>query len=214
VRLVTGPLDVNTYIAVGPGGDCLVVDPGSCTPVARWLERLGCRRVVVAVTHGHFDHVGGVDCLVERGAVLAAHPLEPRVSVESARTARSLWGLPVEPQSSRVLLELGEGSILEAGGLRLRVHHTPGHSPDHIILHDSRAGLAFVGDLVFAGSVGRVDMPGASPLEMVRSLERLPTLLGAGTRLLPGHGPETLMARELEGNPFLRRPALLLEGLH
>ncbi len=213
VKIVTGPLDVNTYIAASRGGSCLVVDPGDCLPVSRRLQALGCKRVVVVVTHGHFDHIGGVDCIVDEfSASLAAHPLEPRVAREGLRVAR-MWSIPAKPQRAEPRIRLEEGSLLEAGGLRLRVYHTPGHSPDHLVLHDPEAGLAFTGDLVFAGTVGRVDLPGANGFEMVRSLERIASTLPPATRLLPGHGPETLMARELEWNPFLRDPSQILGGL-
>ncbi|MCE4602850.1 MAG: MBL fold metallo-hydrolase [Desulfurococcales archaeon] len=205
-KLVLGQLQVNTYI-IKSRGECLVVDPGEC--IGEKVARLGCRRIVIAVTHGHFDHTQGVDCLKKEGAILAAHPLEPRVAMESAALARS-WGLEARIQESQPDLILVDGETLSVGGLVFRVMHTPGHSPDHIILYTEDPPLALVGDLIFMDGIGRVDLPGSSPLEMVRSIERVKDVLDPRTRLLPGHGPETSMGRELEWNPFLRDPGLIL----
>ncbi len=208
-RIVLGPLQVNTYLVAGAGGDCIVVDPGDCSMVEE-VERAGCERVIVAVTHGHFDHTQGVDCLVGAGARLAAHPQEPRVARASVELAR-LIGIAASVQESEPDIVLYDGGVFEAAGLRLEVLHTPGHSPDHIVLYDRAAGVAFTGDLVFKGSIGRVDIPGSDPRAMVDSLMRVVSVVDPGTRLLPGHGPETHMGYELEYNPFLRDPSIVLQ---
>ncbi|MEB3861725.1 MAG: MBL fold metallo-hydrolase [Desulfurococcales archaeon] len=205
-RLVLGPLQVNTYI-IKSRGECLVVDPGEC--IGEEISRLGCRRIIVAVTHGHFDHTQGVDCLKDDGATLAAHPLEPQVARESASLARA-WGLKAHTQEAEPDLELGEGDTLEIGGLAFRAIHTPGHSPDHIILYNEDPPLALVGDLIFMGSIGRVDLPGSNPRDMKASIEKAKSVISPQARLLPGHGPETSMEGELERNPFLRNPSLIL----
>ena len=208
-RMVLGPLQVNTYIVAGARGDCLVVDPGDCSVVEE-AERVGCSRVIVAVTHGHFDHTQGVDCLVEAGARLAAHPQEPQVARASVELAR-LIGIAARVQESEPDIVLYDGVVFEAAGLKLEALHTPGHSPDHIILYDSMAGVAFTGDLVFKGSIGRVDLPGSDPQAMVDSLRRVVGVIDPGVRLLPGHGPETRMGDEIEYNPFLRDPSIVLQ---
>ncbi len=207
-RRILGPLEVNTYIVAGDQGDCLVVDPGGCT-IIQEVEQIGCARITVAVTHGHFDHTQGVDCLVEAGASLAAHPMEPEVARASVELA-GLLGIPVSRQKSKPRILLTDGIVLAIAGLRLEVLHTPGHSPDHIILYDHARRIAFTGDLVFKGSIGRVDLPGSSPDEMVSSLKRIIRVVDPDTRLLPGHGPTTVMRDELELNPFLRDPAMIL----
>ncbi len=199
-RIVTGPLSVNTYILVDQG-ECLVVDPGSCK-VLDLVEDAGCRRILVVVTHGHFDHVGGVDCLKNGGAVLAAHRLEPMVARASVELAR-VWGLDAGPQESGVDVELGDGDTIRVGRIAFKVYHTPGHSPDHLILYSPGAGIAFTGDLIFRGSIGRVDLPGSDPRAMSESLRRVKELIPGDTILYPGHGVETEMALELETNPYL-----------
>ncbi len=201
---------MNTYV-LEAGGECLVVDPGCCS-LDEVLESLGCRRVVIAVTHGHFDHTAGVDCVKEQWrGLLAAHPQEPVVALASAEIGRA-WGFSVEPQKSAVDLKLVEGSHLSIGPLSFHVYHMPGHSPDHIVLYSPEASIAFTGDLVFAGSIGRVDLPGSDPNAMAASLKRLVAILSPETRILPGHGPETTLARELEYNPFLRDPELVFDS--
>ncbi|WP_062662212.1 MBL fold metallo-hydrolase [Aeropyrum camini] len=184
-------------------GECLVIDPGGAE-VLDLLSRLGCRDVVVAITHGHFDHVAAVEPLVARGAVVAAHPLAPRVAEAYAELGVKMGYLTATPRFG-VDIELSEGKTLEAAGLSLRILYTPGHSPDHIVLHEPRLRLAFTGDLIFMGSIGRVDIALGDPAAMERSLARIARELPPETRLLPGHGPETTLGRELLHNPYLQR---------
>lgn len=203
-KLVLGPLQVNTYIVAGPGGECLVVDPGGCVDLVKRLEGAGCNRVVVVATHGHFDHVAGVDCVLSSfPGRFAAHELEPLVAEASLEVAR-LWGIRVSPQRRRPDMILSDGDVVEAAGLRLRVMHTPGHSPDHLVLYSEEVRLAFTGDLVFRGSIGRVDLPGGDEEAMARSIARLSETLGRDYRLLPGHGPETTWGAEVEGNHHVK----------
>ncbi|BAA80250.1 conserved hypothetical protein [Aeropyrum pernix K1] len=200
-RLSLGVLQVNTYVAAA-GGECLVVDPGG-PEVLEALERLGCRDIVVALTHGHFDHVAGVEHLAARGAVVAAHPQTPRVAEAYADLGVKMGYLKGVPRIS-VDVELVDGSTLRAAGLSLKAIHTPGHSPDHIVLYDQARGLAFTGDLIFRGSIGRVDIALGDGEAMARSLARIVRELPRGTRLLPGHGPETTLEYEILHNPFLQ----------
>lgn len=183
------------------------MDPGDC--IADKVRELGCSDTLIVVTHGHFDHTQGVDCLKQAGAALAAHPMEPRVARESARIARR-WGIDATIQESTPDLELSEATQLGLGDHVFNVVYTPGHSPDHIILYTTTwRPMAIVGDLIFKGGVGRVDLPGSSPAEMRASLRKVTGLLSPSTLLLPGHGPETVMGEEIRWNPFLRDPGLI-----
>lgn len=201
-RFTLGPLRVNTYVVAGEG-ECLVVDPGACRGLLESLAGMGCRVGVALVTHGHFDHVAGVPCLASRGFQVAGHPMAPEWALEFARWARSM-GLDVPLEPFNLDLELRDGAALEVAGLRLEAFYTPGHSPDHIVYLERRLGLAFTGDLIFRGSVGRDDIPGGSPEELARSLTRLVGLLSPRHLLLPGHGPETTLGEELALNRLLR----------
>jgi glyoxylase-like metal-dependent hydrolase (beta-lactamase superfamily II) len=204
-----GPLEVNTYIIAAGGGECILVDPGGCSEVVSALRDYGCSDILVLVTHGHFDHVFGVDCVVESlGAQLAAHPREPETARVYYELAKA-WGLPAKPQRSVPDMELVEGRF-RLGGVEAVVSHTPGHSPDHIIVRLPALKASLTGDLIFKGSVGRVDIPLASPEDMVESLEKAKREITPDTLLLPGHGPASTMREELEGNPFLVDPRALL----
>lgn len=207
-RAVTGPLATNTYV-VKPslGSTCMVVDPGDCG-YEELLDRLGCEIVTVVATHGHFDHVLGVDCLEEGrvGAFLISEEDWPMVGA-SIEFARMNWGLDPAPLRSRPTGWLRDGDRLCVGPVCFTAMHTPGHSPGHMVLHlspERGQGILFSGDLLFRGSVGRTDLPGGSWEELRRSLERLLARVRDGDLVLPGHGDATTVGEEKRFNPFLR----------
>ena len=155
------------------------------------------------VTHGHFDHVAGVACLASRGFLVAGHPAAPAWARDFASWARGL-GIDAVVDDFSVDVELVDGSRPAASSLELEALHTPGHSPDHMVYVARRERLAFTGDLLFKGSIGRDDIPGGSPEELSSSLRRLVESLEPDYLLLPGHGPETRLEEELRGNQLLR----------
>jgi len=211
-RLVVGAFRVNTYISVG-GGECLVVDPGDCRVVGAALRRLACRRGVVLVTHGHFDHVAGVACASSRGFRVGGHPMTPYWALDFAAWARSV-GVEVNVEPFTLDFELADGARVDAAGLALEALHTPGHSPDHMVYVDHGRRLAFTGDLIFKGSIGRDDIPGASPEDLARSLARIAETLDPDYTLLPGHGPETTLGDELRSNMLLKLYIASKDGTH
>ena len=180
-----GELATNCYL-VEADSVTMLIDPAQ--PGDSLTSFLSGRRVdLVLNTHGHFDHIGGDWELQRSGAQLLIHkadlPLVDRF-------------YPDHPPFDRYL---EDGNILPGG---LRVMHSPGHSPGSIVLVGD--GVLFVGDLLFAGSIGRTDFPGGSMKEMNRSLARLIALPG-DYRIYPGHGPETSLGRERRANPYLLR---------
>jgi glyoxylase-like metal-dependent hydrolase (beta-lactamase superfamily II) len=197
-----GPLQENCYLLVDDqAGEAVLVDPGAeGERLAEAVRATGARLVGIWLTHAHFDHVGGVAALKREfpGARIHLHPDDQPLYDRAVQSAAK-WGLEVEPPPPADV-RLAEGDVLTLGSHSFDVWHAPGHAPGHVVIHGH--GLAFVGDCLFAGSVGRTDLPLADPRTLARSLERI-IELPPGTRALPGHGPETTIATERLSNPFL-----------
>ncbi|MBD3370643.1 MBL fold metallo-hydrolase [Candidatus Fermentibacteria bacterium] len=200
--LEVGALPTNCYLIAQDNGDrCMVVDPGgNPEEILRAADRFGWRISLVVNTHCHPDHVASNRRLIEEsGAELALHPLDLpllRRAVDMAEAS----GFHAEPSPEPDLL-LEDGQSLQVGDESLRVLHTPGHSPGSVCLLGE--GFALTGDLLFAGSVGRTDLPGGDYDELMCSLSRLCSELGADDRILPGHGPPTDLATEARVNPHI-----------
>ncbi len=200
-RLILGPLDTNCWIVSdGAGGPIVIIDPADDADAV--LATVGDRRVAaIVLTHGHFDHIGGVRGLVETtGAPVLVHAADADAVTSPERSGATLFGFDVSAPAPHRLLE--DGDRIEAGALGLQVLHTPGHTPGSISL--VCLGHVFTGDTLFAGSVGRTDFPGGDPRAMRASIARI-ALLPDETLVHPGHGPDTTIGRERRLNPFFPR---------
>lgn len=221
-------------LAVGPGEECLVVDPGFgvLDRVQDLLRQLRLRPVAILATHAHADHVWSVTPLSRAaGESVAVHVhAEDRYRMtdplaQLGEQLRPMVLAMLEPsqrwQEPERLLDLpsapGAAVRLGLAGLELEVHHAPGHTEGSVVFHlpgavdDARpegAGLLLSGDLLFAGSIGRSDLVGGDPGAMQTSLRQVLPRFGDDVVVLPGHGPRTSMARERTSNPYL----LQLEG--
>jgi glyoxylase-like metal-dependent hydrolase (beta-lactamase superfamily II) len=199
-RLVVGPLATNCYI-LKAADELAVVDPGGEPEriLAHAGELGGTVRHVIC-THGHIDHIAAAgEVLAATGAELLVHLDDALMLVEPDANLASFSGLPVnalEPGRT-----LGDGDEVELGDIRLKVLHTPGHTPGGICLVG--VGLAFTGDTLFLDSIGRTDFPGGSNRLMRESLMLLRARLAGDTMLYPGHGETGTFGRALLVNPFL-----------
>lgn len=198
-RVVVGPIRTNCWL-VGDdaSGPLLVIDPGA--EDERVLATIAGRPVAaIVLTHGHFDHAGAVRALVAAtGAPFAIHAADAGRVTSALENGSVSFGVPASaPAPDRLLTE---GDCVRAGELDFTVLHLPGHTPGGVALLGG--GHLFSGDTLFAGTMGRTDLPGGDSAAMRASAARLVTL-PPDTRVHPGHGRETTIERELRVNPFL-----------
>ncbi|MDR7484621.1 MAG: MBL fold metallo-hydrolase [Armatimonadota bacterium] len=201
--LQLGPIGTNGYIVGDEAtGEAAVIDPGGDAPlVLAALADLGLTATLIIATHAHFDHIGGVrDLVAVTGAPFLLHEAEVPILQVAAERALLYFGISVPPPPAPDRL-LRAGEILMLGGAPFRVVHTPGHSPGHMCLIGD--GVAFVGDVVFQGSIGRTDLPGGDYETLMRSIATHILTLPDDTVLYNGHGPSTTVGAERRTNPFL-----------
>jgi len=207
-----GAFAANCYIvAPAPGEECVIIDPGQDAErgIEELLARYRLKPVAVLLTHGHIDHVWSVGPVCgAKGIPAWIHPADRGLLADPAsglalNVGQELFGgiTFTEPDDVR---ELTDGAALELAGLQLTVGHVPGHTPGSVTFRGGADDLdaLFSGDLLFAGSIGRTDLPGGDHATMLKSLARTLTLPDE-TVVLPGHGPQTTVGAERRTNPFL-----------
>ena len=212
-----GPWGTNCYVvAAAPGQECVVVDPGkdAAQGVAEVVREHNLKPVSVLVTHGHVDHMWCVAPVAGTyDATAYIHPddrhlLANPMAAMSPDTAGMLLGGKYEFAEPEAVSELGDGQRLELAGLEFVVDHTPGHTEGSVTFRspyqqDDVAEVMFSGDLLFAGSIGRTDLPGGDHPTMLRSLASKVLTLPDDIVVLPGHGEQTSIGRERATNPYL-----------
>jgi hydroxyacylglutathione hydrolase len=201
VAFETGPLQENAFLLIDRDSrEAAIADPGDDGDrLIEGIESAGARLRAIWLTHAHFDHVGAVKALRLHFDVTVYLHEKDIPMFEAGPFQAASYGLPFdadETPSARFF----EGQGLHLGGLSFSVMHTPGHSPGHVTVYGH--GVALVGDCLFAGSVGRTDLPFGDAAELGRSLRRI-VALPPETRVLPGHGPTTTIGEERRTNPFI-----------
>ena len=212
-----GPWGTNCYVAAtGPGTECVVIDPGkdAADGVAAIVAEHRLKPVAVLVTHGHIDHMWCVAPVAGTyDATAWIHPADRHLLANpmagmSRETATMLLGGKYEFAEPDDVREMGDGQVLELAGLSFAVDHTTGHTPGSVTFRtpyaeQDIAELMFSGDLLFAGSIGRTDLPGGDHGAMLNSLRTKVLTLPDNIVVLPGHGEQTDIGRERQTNPFL-----------
>jgi hydroxyacylglutathione hydrolase len=200
-RYALGPLQTNCYVVRSERGasEAVVVDPGGEAAELRLqLARSGARCAAILITHGHFDHLGGVADLAEGTGAPVYMPEGERDLLERYGEYAPV-GMPGRPYTPDHLVSGGE--TIDLAGIAFECIAIPGHSPAHVAYFSD--GALFSGDLLFAGSVGRVDLPGADWDTLLASVRTLADRYPAETVVYPGHGGQTTLGDELARNPFL-----------
>lgn len=202
-HLVVGPLQCNCYIVGDPETkEAIVIDPGD--DADRLAESLAEKQLTVTAivaTHAHFDHVVAAERLrALTGAPFYLHAEDKPLLAWMQESGRLFLGMELPPPPE-VDTEAREGDRLQAGSVALEVVHTPGHSPGSISLISDNA--VFSGDTLFAGSIGRTDLPGGDTQALLDAVKDKLFRLDADLPVYPGHGPATTLGAEQESNPFV-----------
>ncbi|MBI5234829.1 MAG: MBL fold metallo-hydrolase [Deltaproteobacteria bacterium] len=202
--LTVGALEVNCYVLSDDSSkEAVIIDPGGdAQAIISVVKKNGFKVRWIVNTHGHFDHVGADEELRRVfNCPVAMHGVDVDMLLE-AHEHGVIFGVKTEPQKRPdVILE--DGSLINAGGITLRVIHTPGHTRGGVCLYDEAGGRLFTGDTLFAGSVGRTDLDGGSFAVIMDSIRNKILPLGHAVKVYPGHGDATTIGKEEKTNPYI-----------
>lgn len=184
--------------------EAAVIDPGGELPkILAEVERRGLILKAIWLTHAHIDHAGAAGELAEKLALPIIGPhTEDQFLIDGLPAQSQAYGFP-PAQSFTPTRWLDEGDTVQIGNETLHVRHAPGHTPGHVIFHSPSISHAFVGDVLFAGSIGRTDFPRGNHEQLINSIIEKLWPLGDKTTFTPGHGPDSNFARERASNPFV-----------
>ncbi len=206
-RLVLGAYQTNCYILreSEAAKDCLIIDTGlQAGELVDFLQRHKLNPVAVVLTHGHADHITGLVALRSQFPDIKVyiHKLDAEMLTGAKDNLSAMTGVLFSSEPADFSLK--EGDVIKQANIKLDVLHTPGHTPGGICLYSKANGIVFVGDTLFADSVGRTDMPGGSATQLLKSIKEKLCILPDETFVYPGHGPQTTIAQEKANNPFLK----------
>lgn len=193
-----GFTQTNGYLVETPDGNFVIDAPEG---VADWLTNKGVRVDDVLLTHQHYDHVLDAAALKTAGARL--HAFAPYSRELTLETAARAWGMPISVVPYEIDSLFDMTNPLRLAGMEIVLAHVPGHATDSVTFYCAGAGVVFSGDTVFAGSIGRTDLPGGDTKQLLDGIDRHLLTLPGETQVLSGHGSATTIAREAQNNPYL-----------
>lgn len=201
-----GPIETNAYLLINTATyEAILVDApsGAVKAILPFLEEKQYKLVALLITHGHYDHIQDAHAIQKRGIATYGH-----------RSDKLMFSMPLiqkifmnpgwELESVKIDNWIEQGQILHLLGQEIEVRHVPGHCAGNVLFYFPKEKWAFVGDALFAGSVGRTDLPGGSMDVLKKSIQTQIYTLPETTRVFPGHGPETTVGEEARSNPYVR----------
>ena len=199
------PLATNAFLCLPENGGAILIDAPAETAeaIASTLAERGRTLTAVLLTHGHFDHILGVSAFNDQNVPVYAHPSD-RELFSNISAQMALFGMGSDSRPASVDHWLEPGTDLELAGEVIAVRPVPGHCPGNVLFVFHRHGVAFPGDAIFNGSIGRCDLPGGDFDRLARSIREEIYTLPDATTLYPGHGPATTVAAEKAGNAYVR----------
>jgi len=204
-RLILGAYETNCYVlrSSETAKDCLIVDAGlGAGKLINFLKEHELNPLVLVLTHGHIDHIAGVDALRAEFPDIKVyiHKLDTEMLAEPQTNLSAMTGESFSIEPAEFSLE--EQDVIDQAGVKLSVLHIPGHTPGGICLYSQDEGVVFTDDTLFADSIGRTDFPNGSMSQLLKSIKEKLYTLPDETKVYPGHGPITTIAHEKEHNPF------------
>jgi hydroxyacylglutathione hydrolase len=205
--LPAGPIETNAYLLTDSArGEAVLIDAPDAVwdDVSSLLAVSGCKLTELWLTHGHWDHMQGVGQVVRAtGAKVSAH-FADNILLETPGVMEVFLPSSIRLEPVKVNRWVAQGDVLEALGRKWEVRHVPGHCPGSVLFWSAADGVAFCGDAIFQGSVGRTDFPNCGMPQLTHSIRTQIYTLPPATLLYPGHGPETTVGHEMAHNPYVR----------
>ena len=207
-KLIFNPIQENTYILWDESGECIVVDAGNISArednrLVDFITEQGLKPVMAVNTHGHFDHLAGVEHLRRTFDVPFAMSSKDAFLLEAAPASARMFGIGEIAAAAKIDVDLATLEELHFGNTTLKVIPTPGHTPGHVSLYNEEMGVVLTGDTLFRESIGRTDLPGGDYSWIMRSILDKLIVLGDEVKVYPGHGEETTIGHESLYNPFI-----------
>ena len=207
-RLIFNPLQENTYVVWDESLEAVVIDAGNMSErenatLEQFLSERGLKPVYALNTHGHFDHLMGVEFLRQRYGAKFAVSSKDRFLVENAAQSAELFGIRAGDMPEKIDVDLEGMQSISFGQSELQIIYTPGHTPGHVAFYEPNAKILFTGDTLFRESIGRTDLPGGDYSWIMKSILEKIMPLGDEVKVYPGHGETTDIGHESMYNPFV-----------